>query len=320
MPGTADFLAALADKRFAGQWNAARYFKSLKFPVERRYVEALLAKSEREAKRDNKPWIFGDCSVESLQVAMLDAAAAGLSLSPALSHAYLIPYRPIVQFTPGYRGLIHLAIRGGTVRDVQANLVHKADPVFRVWTDEHGRHLEHEETRAPERGPVTHSYCLARFTNGGHHIEVLTAEQIEAIKQAALKRPSGGMVWKHDSFRSEMEKKSAVRRGAKWWPVDPDGHLAHMLATADKFDPIDFDRADSAAGGDLLISDEQQLELHAALTDRGIEAKRADDWLHKKAQALGYATIQQLPAIRLEEVKAALLERATAFLSHGGAK
>lgn len=316
MPTQDEFTQALSDRRFVAQWNAARYFKTLKFPVERRYVEAILAKTARDDKAKNKPWIFGECTVESLQVAMLDAAAAGLSLSPALAHAYLIPYRPIVQFTPGYRGLIALALKGKTVIGVQANLVHKLDPVFKVWTDETGRHLQHEENRG-ERGEVTHAYCLARFANGGHHVEVLTKAEIEAIAAAAFKRPGGGMVWKSD-FRLEMEKKSAVRRSAKWWPVDPEGHLAHMLAVADKFDPLDFDRAESAAGGDLLISEEQKLALHAAITDHGIDGERASDWLHKKAQALGYAAIEHLPAARFDEVSASLKERAKAFIARSG--
>lgn len=313
MPTTAEFLESLSDRKFVGQWNAARYFKSLKFQVERRYVEALLGKAEREARSKSRPSMMHECSVEALQVAMLDAAAAGLSLSPSLGHAYLMPYRPVIQFTPGYRGLIHLAMRGGTVAAVQAALVHAQDPKFRVWTDEHGRHIEHEESRGA-RGAVTHSYCVAKFSNGGWHVEVLDRGQLDAIKAAALARPGGGMVWKHESFVSEMEKKSAVRRGAKWWPVDPDGHLAHMLAVADKFDPLDFERADTAAGGDLLISDDQQMQLHAALVDRGIEDKRASEWLLKKAQALGYASIEHLPATRFEEVRDSLVERAAAYL------
>ena len=314
MPDTQAFLDSLADRRFVGQWNAARYFKSLKFQVERRYVEAILGRFERDAKRYSKPNPMAACPVESLQVAMLDAAAAGLSLSPSLSHAYLIPYAPVIQFSPGYRGLIHLALHGKTVTGVQANLVHAQDPTFQVWTDETGRHLRHEESRAADRGKVTHSYCLARFASGGHHVEVLDRAQLDAIRAAAEKRPGGGMVWK-GAFISEMEKKSAVRRGAKWWPVDPDGHLAHMLAVADKHDPLDFDRADTAPGGDLLLSEEQQLQLHAALTDQGLEAQLADSWLHKKAQALGYSAIEQLPRTRFDEVKDSLTERAKLYLA-----
>jgi phage RecT family recombinase len=308
------FIAALDDRRFVGQWNAARYLKSLKFNVERRYAEAIIKKAEREAQIKNRPSPFGSCPPEALQLALLDQAAAGLSLSPALNHAYLIPYTPVIQFTPGYRGLIHLAIRGGTIRDVQANRVHAQDPVFKIWTDEHGRHLQHEESRAPDRGKVTHSYCLARFVNGGHHIEVMDREQLDAVEAAAKMRKGGGMVW-DSAFRSEMEKKAPIRRGAKFWPVDPDGHLAHMLATADKFDPLDFDRAETSPGGDLLVSEEQQLQLHAALTDLGIEDKRAGEWLLKKAQALGYPAIEHLPSARFDEVLGQLKERAKVYLA-----
>jgi phage RecT family recombinase len=306
-----ELIEGLSEKRFMGQWLAARYFKALKFQVERRYAQAIVQKAEREAQVKNKPSPFGQCSPEALQLALLDQAAAGLSLAPSLGHAYLIPYGPVITFTPGYRGLIHLAMKGGTIKDVQANLAHRLDSKFRVWTDETGRHFEHEENRG-ERGAVTHSYCLARFANGGHHIEVLDADQLAAIKAAAEARPGGGMVWR-GAFRSEMEKKAAVRRGAKWWPLDPDGHLAHMMAVADKADPIDFDRADTAEGGDLLLSEDQQLQLHAAIVDFGVEPARASEWLHKKAQALGYAAIEQLPVARFDEVKKSLTERAKLF-------
>src|SRR5690349_753572 len=120
------FQEALVDKRFVGQWNAARYFKTLKFAVERRYVETLLAKKDSKGN----PSMLLQCTPESVQVAMLDAAAAGLSLSPSLGHAYLVPYRPTATFRVGYRGLVFAALKCGTVKDVQAALVRSKDPAF----------------------------------------------------------------------------------------------------------------------------------------------------------------------------------------------
>jgi phage RecT family recombinase len=305
-----DLLEAISDRRFVGQWGSARFGKLLKYATERRFVQELLTR--KDSKGANMLWA---CTPESLQVAVLSAASAGVSFDPGRAHAYIVPYADQAKFTLGYRGIIALAFNGGSLKDIQANLVHAKDATFRDWTDESGRHLLHEATRSADRGPVTHSYSFARFLNGGQHIEVLNADELKAVEDVALKK--GGAVWK-SAFKGEMQKKVPVRRSSKFWPIDPDGHLARAL----KYDyqpGIDFDRAESPDGGELVVNSDQVLQLHAALTDRGLESKLADTWLRSAAQARGYAQIEQLPVSKFEEVLGKLKERATVYLERAGA-
>jgi phage RecT family recombinase len=308
LPAT-DLMAALSERRFMGQWGAARFGKLLKYKTELRFVEELL--NRRDSKGQNQ---LLNCTPESLQAAVLSAASAGVSFDPGRGHAYIVPYGNQAKFTLGYRGIVSLAYLGGTLKEIQANLVHAKDTVFRDWTDDQGRHILHEATRGADRGPVTHAYSIARYMNGGQHVEVLNAEELRAVEDVAVKK--GGAVWK-SAFKGEMQKKVPVRRSSKFWPIDPDGHLARAL----KFDyqpGIDFERTETPEGGEVVVNEEQVLRLHAALSDYGLDDALASSWLRSTAQARGYAQIEQLPASRFEEVLSKLKERAKLYVERAG--
>jgi phage RecT family recombinase len=274
---------------FVGQWGSARFGKLLKYATERRFVQELLTR--KDSKGANMLWA---CTPESLQVAVLSAASAGVSFDPGRGHAYIVPYGNQAKFTLGYRGIIALAFLGGTLKDIQANLVHAKDATFRDWTDESGRHLLHEATRSRGSRPGDALVLDRRYMNGGQHIEVLNADELRAVEDVAVKK--GGAVWK-SAFKGEMQKKVPVRRSSKFWPIDPDGHLARAL----KYDyqpGIDFDRAESPgrrrAGGQFRAGAPAARRAHRSRP----RSKLADTWLRSAAQARGYAQIEQLPASR----------------------
>jgi phage RecT family recombinase len=288
------------DRRLQQQFVAARHTSApqLNFARELEYAAAIIKGSD-ELQR---------CSAESVRTALLDAAHVGLSLSAATAHAYLIPYGSTCTFKPGYRGYIHLVMRAGTVKLVQGNLVHQGDD-FRVWTDDSGRHLNHEEKFV---GAVTHAYALARFSTGEVHITVMTKDQLDAVEKVATSRSRGGMVWR-GPFKDQMQIKAVIRRGVKFWPLDNEGYMAYAMAVMDKYDPVEFDTEEpspESPGGDLLINEEQAQSLHALLIEHKLTEDRANEWLRRKAEAMGYKSIREVPAKLFEEVKAALTKRA----------
>ena len=111
-------------KSLASKFNSGRFDKSMKWAAERSFAMQAFKKNEQLQR----------CSMESIQNAMLDVAYSGLTLAPSLAHGYLIPYGNVCTFSPGYRGLMHMGFKAGTVKSIQVNLAYRQDPTFRVST------------------------------------------------------------------------------------------------------------------------------------------------------------------------------------------
>ena len=67
------------------------------------------------------------CDARSILAAAGLAATLNLSVSPALGHAYIVPYKGQAQFQLGYRGIIQLAHRSGKYVALNAGVVHEGE-------------------------------------------------------------------------------------------------------------------------------------------------------------------------------------------------
>jgi len=302
LPAVQNALYGPETKSLTSKFNAGRFDKSMKWSAERQFAEQAMIKNPELQK----------CSPHSIQTALLDIAYSGLSLSPALAHAYLIPYGSQCSFHPGYRGLMHMAYKAGTIKSVQVNLVRDSDPEFQVWTDETGRHIKHVENQRGKQGNVTHAYCIAFLTAGGPPlIEVMGRADLNSCEAAASKRnKKGGMVWR--MWPDEMCKKAVIRRGSKHWPKDDGGLLERMQDIANIHDPMDFpeDLDADAPEQELCITLDQVTLLTDLLTDRGVQPTVAPEWLKRYAQSKGYNSIEHMPARLYVECEAFLTKMA----------
>lgn len=291
---------ALHNKSLASRFSGGRFDKDMKWSAERQFAEQALQKNPKLVR----------CTESSIMSAMLDVAYTGLSLSPALAHGYLVPYGDICTFAPGYRGLLHLAYKAGTIKSVQANLAYDNDDVFQVWTDETGRHLKHIENVRGNRGEISHAYCLAFPTAGGPAlIEIMTAAELRAV-EAQAKRKGGGAVW-GSAWRGEMCKKAVIRRASKTWPKDSGGLIEHMMGVNDQFSGFDDVIVDAdPPEQEICISLDQQTALNDLLLEVGIPADQAPEWLGRYAKAKGYGSIENMPERLYDEAHAELDDRA----------
>jgi recombination protein RecT len=155
-----------------------------------------------------------DCKPASLIGSVLQCAALGLSPDPALGNAWFIPFKGVVQFIPGYKGLATLAWRSGQVASLAMNVVHEGD----VFDYELGSSpfLKHKPI-AMMSAPLTFAYATAKPIGGEIMFEVLSLEQIKAIQARSPSARSGRSPWTTD-FEA-MAKKSAFRRLAKLLPI-----------------------------------------------------------------------------------------------------
>ncbi len=63
----------------------------------------------------------------SVRAAILNVAAIGISLNPALGHAYLVPRGGVICLDISYRGLIKKATDSGSIKWAKADAVYEKD-------------------------------------------------------------------------------------------------------------------------------------------------------------------------------------------------
>lgn len=174
---------------------------------------------------------LSECDPRSVFAAVIMASQLGLE--PGLmGQCYLIPYKTECQLIPGYQGLLDLVRRSGKVKRIEAQVVYEKDRfAYRTGLTVT---LEHEPLLDGERGEPRLVYAVAEFTDGGHHVEIMTRTQIEAIRDRSqsvinAKRWSKKTPW--DTDTDEMWRKSALRRLCKFLPKSVE--LAQALALDD---------------------------------------------------------------------------------------
>ena len=178
-----------------------------------------------------------ECDRTSLFAAIMTCAQLGLEPDGVLGQAYLVPFAGKVQFIPGYKGLISLARNSGEVLSINAHEVCRNDRFSYAYGLE--ERLEHVPASG-DRGSITHFYAVAKFKGGGHHFEVLTRAEVEAIRDGssgykqALKYARAGEDPRSPWVQNfpEMGKKTAIRRMAKYLPMN----VQKAAAMADMYD------------------------------------------------------------------------------------
>ena len=159
---------------------------------------------------------LAECTRDTLLKAAMTAAQLGLLVGSALGQAYIIPFKNNgkleATFIPGYRGYLTLARNSGEVQSMQAFEVCSNDEFdYQLGFDVKLRH----KPAMGARGPINFVYCAVTFKDGGRHLEVMTAAEVEAIR-ARSKSPNSP-AWVKDWMM--MARKTVIRRTAKYLPL-----------------------------------------------------------------------------------------------------
>ncbi|MBR8475796.1 recombinase RecT [Burkholderia cenocepacia] len=225
-----------------------------------------------------------ECTVESLMGAVVQCSQLGLEPNTPLGHAYLIPFekkkkvgsewvtdKVETQIVIGYKGLIDLARRSGQVVSIAAHAVHEHDHFdYAFGLDEK---LEHKPAMSA-RGRVIAFYAVAKLVGGGHAFEVMSAEQVNEIRDASqnykFARDKSKTVW--GQHYEEMGRKTVLRRLFKYLPVSIE--LASATAIDDVGASGRSQALDTVLDGDYITptDDEQDddgvIDPPAGLTDQ----------------------------------------------------
>ena len=167
----------------------------------------------------------------SLQNAIINVAAIGISLNPALKHAYLVPRGGIVCLDISYMGLMHIAMQSGSIQWGQAKIVYANDTYANNGIDKAPTHTQ--DTFSREKGEVVGVYCTVKTADGDYlteEMDIDTLHKVEATSKAS-KGP-----WKQ--WREEMQRKTVVKRASKYWPKVE--RLSHAIETINAHEGLEL--------------------------------------------------------------------------------
>ncbi len=166
-----------------------------------------------------------ECDKASLLGSVMQSAQLGLSPDPVLGEAWFVPFKGIVQFIPGYKGLVKLAWQSGQVSKIAARIVRQGD----VFEYEYGlkEKLIHKPT-APLTAAMTHVYAVVKIKGGDVNFTVMTREEVDAIKARSPASRKPGTPW-HTDYDA-MAMKTVLRRQCKTIPTSVSPRLQRALA------------------------------------------------------------------------------------------
>ncbi len=207
--------------------------------VDRFIKSALLA-----IARDEK---LQKCTPKSLFTAVINAAELGLDFTPILGHAFLIAYGDQATFMPGWRGLVHLVLQAGRVKQINSEVVFENDK-FKIFKGTKPN-LIHEDFDGEDRGDVKGAYAIAFYGDGTPpQFEFMNVAQLQAVKNCSKSKDSNYSPYQ--TFPDEMRRKAPVRRLFKRLPSSPDDKLVRALEYDSRASGIEF--IDQSNGTDRI--------------------------------------------------------------------
>lgn len=245
--------------------------------------------------------MLAKCSMTTIFKCVLESSQLGLEINGALGHAYIVPFynnkerRTDAQLIMGARGLRELAYRSKRVRDITTRLVFENETfTYRV---ENGKPiLSHDPmvfATEEERGPLRGGYATAIMDNGEVHMEFMSVDEINEIRDAVFKsrrssEPTGPWL----EHYHEMCKKTLDRRICKVLPLSPEivgaavkdeyrelgvmkgDDMADVIdTTANEVPPTDIDslaeRLENEAQQEIEVPDEEEPEGKPKVAKKG---------------------------------------------------
>jgi phage RecT family recombinase len=162
----------------------------------------------------------------SVQNAILNLSSIGISLNPALKHAYLVPRDGAICLDVSYMGLMHLAQEIGSIEWGQAKIVFANDDYQNQGLNNQPIHKYNAFT---SRGDKVGVYCCVKLPSGDYLTEEMSGEDIAAVRKSSKSQHSSYSPW--NTFEDEMWRKSVVKRASKYWPKS-NNNTGNRLDTA----------------------------------------------------------------------------------------
>ena len=200
--------------------DLATVHSSISIDAENNYAVQLLYKSDQAIKT-------AQSNPVSVQNAILNLSSIGISLNPALKHAYLVPRDGAICLDISYMGLMHLAQEIGSIEWGQAKIVYSNDTYESQGLNQQPTH---KFNAFGDRGEKVGVYCTVKLPSGDFLTEEMSAEEIAEVRKTSKSQHSSYSPW--NTFEKEMWRKSVVKRASKYWPKSSTGSTGNRLDTA----------------------------------------------------------------------------------------
>ncbi len=152
----------------------------------------------------------------SLQNAIINVAAIGISLNPALKHAYLVPRDKMVCLDISYMGLLHLAMAEGAILWGQSKLVYANDDYTNNGID---KAPTHKQNTFGDKGEIIGCYCTVKLPSGDYITEEMDINALNKVRATSKSLQGKGAAYSPwNTFPEEMMRKTVVKRASKYWP------------------------------------------------------------------------------------------------------
>ena len=238
-----------------------------------------------------------ECEPSTLQDAVINVAAVGLTLNPASGYAYLVPEyskqvkRNVCQLRISFKGLIKLATDTGAISWVKAEVVKDQDTF--EYRGPCNMPLHHMNPFAP-RGETVGAYCVAKTKEGELLVDVVSRPELDHIKSCA----KTAAVW--DNWFDEMAKKAIIKRAAKQWPKNRETErLNEAIQVINDYEGNDFDELEKVEAIACYILDHlEKGDLWGAgeAWQEATDTQKRQLWVAKTKG--GYFTQEQKTQIR----------------------
>ena len=223
-----------------------------------------------------------NCPTESIAIALAQVAQWGLDIGTT---AHLVPYydkvKKVFVCTPvaDYKGYVELIVRAGA-RKVEGRAVYMGDHFeYGYGTEPYIRHVS-----ANAGTVVTHGYAIVWLASGVFQFEVLTAGEIDAIRQQKSHQ------WKDGPLPAWYARKTAIRQVAKYVPK-----TRQLVALAER---------DEAVVGSIEELLEAEREAREAQRPRIRPVHNTDDPYPKAAAPASAVAAEEPPQLTEEEIAA----------------
>lgn len=216
------------------RFNAVNAYK-LNFKREASFALQLLG---------NNSFLLGIASENpaSLENAISNLAAIGISLNPATKEAYLVPRSRAVCLDISAIGLMKLATDSGSISWAQSKIVFQKD----TFEDNgSGQAPTHKFEAFGERGAIVGVYAVAKTSTGDYLTDTMSIKECHDIRDRseAWKSFKAGKTkscpWSTDE--GEMMKKTVIKRASKLWPKSE--RLDTAVDVLNQHEGIDFNHS-----------------------------------------------------------------------------
>jgi recombination protein RecT len=230
--------------------------------------------------RENK-FLLG-CAMEnkaSLQHAILNISTTGLSLNPAQKLAYLVPRNKKVCLDFSYQGLMKLATDCGSIKYLQADVIHEHDEyvengIFEVPT------FKKFSFSKEKRGAKIGAFCVAITHDNKALTTSMGIDEIYEIRDNSDSykyRRNDNIPW--IKFEDEMIKKTVIKRAYKTFPKSDRYDLLNVaIMASNDADPQEFTKKietfDDAIQADIEANDARtEIQKQYLLDDGSVNPK-----------------------------------------------